>query len=138
MTKTELIKKIILEAFYYVKAYLINYLYPIIKETLIETKEKFSDYIKEIKDYFIEAFWNKIKNDIHEHLEMGIYEANTFFTSASYEEKEEIVVNYILEHIHLPLLLRPSKIIAKKILKKKIREFISDKLENLQKFNQVI
>lgn len=138
MTKTELIKKILIEAFYYVKAYLVNYLYPILKETFIETKDKFKEYLKEVQNYFLETLWSRIKEDIHEHLEMGIYEANTFFHSASYEDKEKLVVDYIFEHIHLPLLLRPSKIIAKKILKNKIREYISNKLEKLQKLNQTI
>ena len=137
MTKTELIKKIIIEALCYIKAYFTNYLYPILKETFLETKNKFTIYIEEIKNYFIESLWNKIKKDLHEHLEMGIYEANTFFNSASYEEKENVVVEYVFKHIHLPLLLRPSKIIAKKILKKKIREYIQDKLDKLQKFNQI-
>lgn len=138
MTKTELAKKIIIEALCYIKAYFTNYLYPILKETFLETKDKFAVYIEEIKDYFIESLWAKIKVNLHEHLEMGIYEANTFFNSASYEEKENVVVEYIFEHVHLPLLLRPSKIIAKKILKKKIREYIQDKLDKLQKFNQIV
>ena len=127
MTNTELMKKIILEAFYYVKAYFVSYLFPIIKEAFIEAK-----------NYFIESLWAKIKEHINEHLEMGIQEANTFFTSASYEEKEKVIVDYIFEHIHLPILLRPSKIVAKKILKKKIRECIQDKLNKLQKLDKII
>lgn len=127
MTNTELMKKIVVEAFYYVKAYFINYLFPIIKEAFEETK-----------NYFIEAVWSKMKEHLNEHLEMGIQEANTFFASSSYEEKEKIVIDYIFEHIHLPVLLRPSKIIAKKVLKKKIREYIADKLDKLQKLDKII
>lgn len=127
MTNTELMKKILLEAFYYIKAYFTSYLFPIIKEAFEETK-----------NYFIEILWTKIKEHLNEHLEMGIQEANTFFASANYEEKEKIVVDYIFEHVHLPVLLRPSKIIAKKILKKKIREYIQDKLDKLQKLDKII
>ena len=126
MTNTELMKKILIEAFYYVKAYFTSYLLPLIKEAFEETI-----------NYFIEAVWSKIRVHLQEHLEMGIQEANTFFKSASYEEKEKVVVDYIFEHVHLPLLLRPSKFIAKRIFKKKIREYISDKLDKLQKLNTV-
>lgn len=138
MTKTELLKKILKETFYFLKAYFTNYLFPIIKDVIRDTKENFSGYIEEIKNYFIEALWSRVKNDLQEHLEMAIQEANTFFASASYELKEKVIVDYIFDNIHLPLLLRPSKFIAKRIFKKKIREFIADKLESLQKFNQVI
>lgn len=127
MVKTKLIKEMITKAFYYIKAYFISYLFPIIKETFEESK-----------NYFIDSLWNRIKEHLNEHLEMGIQEANTFFTSASYEEKEKIVVDYIFEHVHLPILLRPLKIIAKKILKKRIREYIKDSLGKLQKLNKVI
>ena len=127
MTNTELIKKIIIEAFYYVKAYFTSYLFPIIKEAF-----------EEAKNYFIEILWTKIKEHLNEHLEMGVQQANTFFNSASYEEKEKIVVEYIFEHVHLPLLLRPSKIIAKKFLKKRIREYVKDKLDKLQKLDKII
>ena len=48
MTNTELIKKIIIEAFYYVKAYFTSYLFPIIKEAF-----------EEAKNYFIEILWMK-------------------------------------------------------------------------------
>lgn len=138
MTKTELLKKILIETFYYIRAYFTKYLFPVIKETFMETKNKFIKYIEEIQNYFISTLWDKIKEDVLSHLEMGIYEANTFFNSAKYEEKENIIVNYIFDNIHLPLLLKPAKIIAKKALKKKIREYISDKLNKLQKFNQII
>ena len=127
MANTKLIKKILIETFYYVKAYFTSYLIPILIETL-----------KETKNYFTELLWNNLKKHLHEHLEMGIQEANTFFSSASYEEKEKIVVDYIFDHVHLPILLRPSKIIMKKILKEKIHEYVSDKLDKLQKLNTVI
>ena len=134
MTKTEIIKKILLEIFYFVKAYFTNYLFPKIKEAFLETK----NYFIEFKNHFLEALWDKVREDLHEHLEMAIQEANEYFASASYEVKEKIVVDYIFDHIHLPLLLRPSKKVAEKMLKKKIRELISDKLDQLQKLNQVI
>lgn len=138
MTKTELLKKILKETFYFLKAYFTNYLFPIIKDVIKDTRENFSEYIEEIKNYFIEALWSRIKDDIHEHLDMAIQEVNTFFASASYEMKEKIIIDYIFDHIHLPLLLRPSKFIAKKIFKKKVHEFIAEKLKDLHKLNQII
>lgn len=138
MTKIEILKEVILKAFYYTKAYFITFLIPAIKEAFIETKNKFPEYIKEIKEYFVVTLWEKIKPDIQEHLEMAIQEVEIYFASASYEMKEKIIIDYIFEHIHLPLLLRPTKLIAKSILRNKIREFIANKLKNLHKLNTTI
>lgn len=138
MAKTELFKKIIIEAFYFLKAYIMNYLFPIVKEVTLSTKEKFLQNIIEIKKYFIETLQSELRKEVQKHLSSAIQEANAYFLSANYELREKIIIDYIFDNIELPFLLRPSKIIAKHILKKKIRELISDKLQDLQKLNQII
>lgn len=127
MIKTEILKEAIIKCYYYIKEYFVSYLFPIIKETFIETK-----------NYFISSLWDKIKENINEQLEMAIQEVEIFYNSASYEIKEKIIIDYIFDNIKLPLLLRPSKFIAKRILKNKIREFITDKLNKLHKLDRIL
>lgn len=117
MTKIQLFKKIIKQLWYFALSYVTNYLFPIIKESF-----------EEAKDRFIETSWNKIKGDTEEHLHVIIENVKTYFSSATYEVKEKIIIDKIFERINAPSFLKPP---LKRIFKNKIRTLIHKCLEKL-------
>ena len=128
MTKTQLLKKIIKELWFYIIAYITNYLFPKIKEAFINSKEHFLEYL-----------WSTVKEDFSTHIKEVVENAETFFESTTYEIKEKIIIDMLFEKVKLPLFLKPLKFILKKILKDKIHKFIQDNLTKIhKKLNEII
>jgi uncharacterized protein (DUF2461 family) len=109
---------------YYLFEYFRTFLFPQIKETFLEYKDK-----------FLEDLWNRVKDDVHKHLQASIDFAQEYFSSAEYEAKERIVIDTIFKKVQLPLVLKPFKPLLKKITKDKVRKIIA---ENLKKLDQKI
>ena len=122
MTKTQLIKKIILQAWYFVLAYFTEFIFPKIKEAFINSKE-----------HFIEYLWNSIKEDFKAHIETTIEGIENFFKSEDYTFKERVIVDALFEKVKLPIALRLFKPLIKKILKDKIHAFIQENLNKAHK-----
>ena len=122
-----ILKKIIIEFWYLIKAYFTTYILPDLKEALEKTKE-----------YFINSFWDKIKEDINLCLNQAIVDTEKFFSSESYETKEDIIIENLYNKINPPIALKPFKFLIKGAIKKRIRELISDKLTQLKKMDKII
>lgn len=122
MTKSQLIKKILKEFWFFILAYITDYLFPKIKEIFDKNKDKVLGYL-----------WNEIKDDLKLHITGVIIHVEEFFNSATYEIKEKIIVDSLFEKIKLPLLLKPMKSLLKKILKSKIHAFIQENLKKVHK-----
>lgn len=122
MTKTQLIKKIIKEFWFFILAYITNYVGPKIKEIIAKNKDKVLEYL-----------WNEIKDDLKAHITGVIVHVEEFFNSTAYDLREKIITDSLFEKIKLPVLLRPMKSLIKKILRSKIHAFIRENLTKAHK-----
>ena len=113
-------KKFLLWCWYYLFEYFKTFLFPQIKEAFIEAKDK-----------FLESLWDRIKDDLHEHIENGTNYIKEYVLSTDYEAREKVVLENIFKKVNLPLPLKPFKPLIKNAIKKKIRALISDSLKKL-------
>ena len=128
MTKSQIFKKIILELWYFILAYITNYVLPKIKESFIYGKEQFINYL-----------WQNIKEDLKFHINNVLQDVENLFKSASFEIKEKIIIDLLFKRIKIPCLLKIFKPLLKKVLKKKLHEFILHNFEKIhKKINTII
>ena len=128
MTKSQIFKKIILELWYFILAYITNYVLPKIKESFIYGKDQFIDYL-----------WQNIKEDLKFHINNVLQDVESLFKSASFEIKEKIIIDLLFKRIKIPCLLKIFKPLLKKVLKKKLHEFILHNFEKIHnKINTII
>lgn len=121
MTKFQIFKKVLLEVWYFVLAYISDYLFPKIKEAFIKSRE-----------HFIETLWEEIKEDIGTYLHNTIENVKVYYGSESYETKEKIIIDFVFSKIQLNSVV---KFFAKKLLKKKLRASIE---KSFEKFDTII
>lgn len=99
-------------------------------------KEKFGprivEALKSAWEHFIEVLWDSIKQDIKEQVEETCEFVNNYLSSEEIKEKENIILENLLENIHLPILLKPFKPLIKKIIKKKMETLVKKTLRKLQ------
>ena len=119
MNKTVL-KELIKQAWYYIRAYIVSYLIPILKETLEKTK-----------NYFIDLLWESVKEEFTAKAKVAVDIINEFFNSPDYAEKEKAVIDTLFKNVNLPVLLKPFKPILKKVLNKKIDKVIKKYIAEL-------
>lgn len=119
MNKTVL-KELIKQAWYYIRAYIVSYLIPILKETLEKTK-----------NYFIDLLWESVKEEFTTKAKVAVDIINEFFNSPDYVEKEKAVIDTLFKNVNLPVLLKPFKPILKKVLNKKIDKVIKKYIAEL-------
>jgi hypothetical protein len=117
----KLLQQIAKQAWYYVLSYFTHYLFPIIKDTLNQTK-----------NYFIEKLWDSVRVQLSSDIKTAAEYINYFYNSSSYQEKEKAAIDLLFKNIELPLVLRPFKSVMKKILKDKLHKLIE---KHLKKFN---
>lgn len=128
MTKTQILKKIILQAWYFILAYFTEFIFPKIKEAFINSKE-----------HFIEYLWNSIKEDFKAHIEATVQGIEGFFKSEDYTFKEKIIIDALFEKVKLPFALKLFKPLIKKILKDKIHAFVQENLNKVhKKLNEIV
>ena len=70
--------------------------------------------------------------DIKEQVKETCEFVNNFFDSDDTKEKADIVLENLLNNIHLPLVLKPFKPLIKRALKAKIKKLIKETLKKLQ------
>ena len=114
------LKEIAKQAGYYILAYFTHYLWPIIKEALLKTK-----------DYFIGILWDSVKDEFTSTAKSTVEFVERFFNSTDYKEKEKTVIDTLFQNVNLPLPLKPFKPLLKKILKNKVRKLIGKYLKKL-------
>ena len=99
-------------------------------------KEKFGPRImaafKSAWEHFVEVLWNSIKQDVKEQVEETCEFVNKYLSSEEIKEKENIILENLLDNIHLPFVLKPFKPLIKKIIKKKMETLIRKTLRKLQ------
>jgi hypothetical protein len=122
MTKTQILKKILLQIWYFILAYFTEFIIPKIKEAFIKSKE-----------HFIEYLWNSIKEDFKAHAETTVQGVENFFKSDDYLFKEKVITDALFEKVKLPIALRLFKPLLKKILKNKIHNLIQESLNKIHK-----
>lgn len=90
---------------------------------------------KRLQNVFIEAWdsikeklWDSIKEEIKQCTLELIIDAEAYLTSVETQQKEKLIIDMVVSSMELPLLLRPFKIIIKKILKSKIEETVKNLL----------
>ena len=116
----KLLKQMAQQAYYYVLSYFTHYLWPIIKETLLKTK-----------DYFINLLWDSVKDEFTARIKSTIEFIEQFFKSDSYKEKEKVAIDTLFKNVNLPIPLRPFKPLLKKILRNKVKKLVSKYLKKL-------
>ena len=117
----EILKKTLIQAWYFLVAYLKSYLVPSVIEAAQKTKE-----------YFITTLWDTVKEDIYNNIHASIAYVEEFLESSTYEVKEKAVIDNLFQKIKLPLVARPFKPLMKKMLKGKLKELIHKKLQTLE------
>lgn len=116
----KIFKELAKQTWYYILAYFTNYLLPILK-----------DCLKQTKDYFVGLVWNSVKEDFATKAESAVQFIEHFFNSESYKEKEKAAIDTLFKNVNLPLFLRPFKPLLKKMLKNKVRELVEKYLKKL-------
>lgn len=89
----------------------------VIKEAFLKALEAFKD-----------TLWKEIKEEVHNVAKEVISEAEAFLTSVEAQEKEEAILNAIMEKIQLPFILKPFKGIIRNIIKGKLEAFVEETL----------
>ena len=89
-----------------------------------ELKNKVLRALKKALIKFINTLWNELKDDIREQLKIGLTKAQGYYLSEERELKEKFVLDYIMQHIELPVVLRPFKGIVRNIIKGKLEKFV--------------
>ena len=116
----KLLKEMAKQAWYYVLSYFTQYLWPIMKEALVKTK-----------DYFIDILWDSVKDEFNATAKSTVEFIERFFDSPDYKEKEKAVIDTLFRNVDLPLPLKPFKPLLKKILRGKVRKLIGKYLKKL-------
>ena len=122
--KVKILKELIKKAYYYMAAYFTSFLFPIIKETFEESKQ-----------HFLQTLSEKIKEEAHKYFEEALEGVNSYFNNAGYGFIENLITDFLFSKIKLPFIFKPAKYVAKKFVKKEIRNFVSAQLEKLSKLN---
>ena len=117
----QLILSLIKQAWYYIVAYFTQYLTPILKETLLKTKE-----------YFINLLWDKLKEEFHLVAEPTVEYMEKYFGSLEYQQKEKDIMDTLFKNVKLPVLLRPFKGLIRKMLQDKLHNLIKSILEKVK------
>lgn len=116
----KLLKTIAKQAWGYLISYFTHYLFPIIKEAFEKTKE-----------YFINILWDSVKEEFTANVKSIAKSIENFFSSATYKEKEKVVIDTLFQNVNLPLPLKPFKPLLKKLLRNKVRKLIEKYLKKL-------
>lgn len=122
MTKTQIFKKILLELWYFILAYITEFIVPKIKEAFIQSKEHFISYL-----------WNSIKEDVKNQLQNVLKDVEIYFSSADYEMKEKIAIDFLFNRIKLPITFKLFKPILKKLFRNKIHNLIKEGITSIHK-----
>ena len=77
----KLFKEIAKQAWYYTLSYFTHYLFPLIREALLKTKE-----------YFINLLWDSIKDEFTTRAKSAVEFIERYFNSSDYKEKEKAVI----------------------------------------------
>lgn len=113
-------KEMALQGWHYVSAYFLHYLFPVIKEAFIKTK-----------NYFIETLWDTVKDELTSQVKGTILFIEQFITTPTYQEKEKAVIDTLFKNVSLPLALKPFRPLLKKILREKLQKLVSKHLKKL-------
>lgn len=113
-------QKFLAWCWFYFYEYFRTFLFPQIKGTFLEYKDK-----------FLEDLWNKVKDNIHAHGKQAVSYVKEYVESTDYEVREKAALDYIFKKINLPLPLKPFKFLIRSIFKSKIRALIQDNLKKL-------
>lgn len=85
-------------------------------------------------DSFKETLWNEIKDEVKACAIELILDAEKYLTSVEAQQKEQLIIDILMSKIELPLVLRPFKIIIRKMLKNKIEETVQSLLNKGKEF----
>ena len=85
-------------------------------------------------DSIKETLWNEIKEEVRKCAQELIKDAEVFLTSVEAQEKEKIILDFVMAKIELPVVLKPFKGIIRKILKSKLEETIRGLLQKGKDF----
>ena len=116
----KVLQKALAWCWYYLFEYFRTFLFPQIKEAFLEAKDK-----------FLEDLWNRIKDDVHAHVEQAISFVKEYVESTDYQVREKVAIDTIFKKVNLPLPLKPFKPLIKHIFKQKVRALIGDSLRKL-------
>lgn len=91
-------------------------------------KAEMLDLCKEAFKKGLEAFketvWAEVKDEVHLHIKAAMDHVETYVHSAEAMEKEEAVLNTLLERIKLPLIARPFKKLIKNMIRERVNALI--------------
>ena len=131
MTKSQIIKKIIKQVWYFVLAYITDFLFPKILEAFNHAKNQFIEYL-----------WRELKEDFKFHITSTLKAIDTYFSDTSYGYKEQLIIDSLFAKIKLPILFKIIKPLIKNLLRKKLREFITNAINKatnkIDKLDKVI
>lgn len=128
MTKSQIIKKIIQQIWYFILAYITDYLFPKILEAFNHAKNQFVEYL-----------WRELKEDFKLQIGTTLKAVDAYFLNTSYNYKEQLIIDSLFAKVKLPILFKIIKPLIKNLLRKKLREFITDTINKVtNKIDKVV
>lgn len=84
---------------------------------------------------FKNALWNNIKDEVHKILAEIITDIEKYVLSDQAKEKEELILDKIMEKLELPIILKPLRGLIRKIIKSRLEELI---IEAIKKSKEIV
>ena len=119
-------KKIIIEALKKLGVQLINYV-------KTELWGKVVDAAKEAFKVFVDELWDSVRDEIHDKLQSAITFINYYFDTEDAKERQEMIIETLMQNIELPILLKPFRGLIKRILRSKLEKVVQEGLKKLNK-----
>lgn len=119
-------KKIIIEALKKLGVQLVNYI-------KTELWGKVVDAAKEAFKVFVDELWDSVRDEIHDKLQSAITFINYYFDTEDAKERQEMIIETLMQNIELPILLKPFRGLIKRILRSKLEKVVQEGLKKLNK-----
>lgn len=118
MTRSKILKKIIMELWYFILAYISNFILPRINEAFVQSKK-----------YFIRYLWSSLKKDFKKNIKEAIIHVENYSNFSDSRTKEGLIIDALFKKIKLPIIMKIFKPVIKKLLRNKLHRLIitSDK-----------
>lgn len=118
MTRSKILKKIIMELWYFILAYISNFILPRINEAFVQSKK-----------YFISYLWSSLKKDFKKNIKEAIVHVENYSNFSDSRTKESLIIDALFKKIKLPIIMKIFKPIIKKLLRNRLHRLIktSDK-----------
>ena len=84
---------------------------------------------------FKNALWNNVKNEVKRIMSELITDIEKYVLSDQAKEKEELILDKIMEQLELPILLKPFRGFIRKVIKSRFEELI---IETINKSKEIV